>query len=326
MIDEYYVYKRWESLDQKLKEGNFYLNRNHRIEALLISKNSIFISNNIDGNRQIYIEFNPIDLRDYLPLQINGLSISIIEKLDLSVNSIYLVISLTDLSLDEAFLAFTTSIVLRIQDSISSLDTIMKIEKIFKAYLDFFSKKTSEVLTDIQEQGLFAELYELNNQMQLKSDDIVMNWEGPSMGRRDFVFDDYEIEIKSSIKLNDRTIMITSENQLEPLILPVYLHFYALEKINNGETIIDLSQSIMAKLTNINLKRIFIGKLFSLGIDIQTYIPHNRYRVVKIISYLIDENFPRIKKAHIPTEVFDIRYKLDLKSIKGDPIFDGQAN
>lgn len=322
MINEYYVYKRWENLDQILKSNTSYTNKNYRIEALSVTKNKIFISNNIEGKRQVLIEFHREELKDYSPIQINGLSISILENPLISINNIYLTIALIDLGLDEAFLAFTTSIVIRIQDSQSDYETIEKIERIFKEYLDFFTRKTEKCLSEIQEQGLFAELSELFTQVKSIGDSAVMYWEGPTKGRRDFVLDCKEVEIKSIIKINDKTVTITSENQLEPLDLPLYLHLYTLEKVNNGKTIIDLVNQIFTDLMTISSKKALLGKLFLLGVDIDTYISDNRYRVVEIISYNIDDNFPRIKKADIPAEVFDVKYKLDLKLIKGELIFD----
>lgn len=321
MINEFYIYSRWEKLGQKIEEDIKYSDNRYRLEALPFEwNNPVFLSDNIKGNKSIYIEFHEDEIKDYVPLQINGLDIKVTANNQISSNMLYLNIALHDIVLEPAFLAFTSSIITNIQLCTSSLDSINTIENIIKKYTDFFSKKNINKITSIKEQGLFAELYELSYQIDKRGEECVKSWEGPEKRRRDFVFEDCDIEIKSTSKINDMTVTITSENQLEPSTNILYLHVYVLEKANTGFTIVDIINEIIVKLVSIHYQKMFIGKLFLLGIDPLTYETESKYKIVRITSYEVNESFPRVKKLHIPNEVFEITYKLDLKSIKGEPL------
>jgi hypothetical protein len=190
MINEFYIYSRWEKLGQKIEEDIKYSDNRYRLEALPFEwNNPVFLSDNIKGNKSIYIEFHEDEIKDYVPLQINGLDIKVTANNQISSNMLYLNIALHDIVLEPAFLAFTSSIITNIQLCTSSLDSINTIENIIKKYTDFFSKKNINKITSIKEQGLFAELYELSYQIDKRGEECVKSWEGPEKRRRDFVFE-----------------------------------------------------------------------------------------------------------------------------------------
>jgi hypothetical protein len=296
-----------------------YQDNRYRTEALSFDwNNTVFLADNINGEKRVFIEFDKAEIMGYLPIQVNGLDIKVSENNQISNSMLYLCIALADLQLEEAFLAFTSSIVLTIQKSTSNLETIKIIEEIIKRYTDFFSRKSTYSLSEIQEQGLFAELFELSNLINIYGEKAIKSWEGPEKRRRDFIFNDFEIEVKSTMKLSDTVTTVTSIKQLEPFDMPLYLHLHALEKSNTGIQIIDIIDRIIEKISSIQYKKMFLGKLFLLGIDKDTYEPKQSYRVVSSTKYVVDDSFPRIKSENIPVEVFEIKYKIDLKSIKGE--------
>ena len=170
-----------------IKEDDTYEHDKYRIEALsYVAYNHMFLANNRAGYKQFYIEFAKGVLDNYKPLQINGLNVSIIKNSNLSEDKEYLSISLVDLKLEEAFLAFITSIAIRLHDAHDDFTSINVIENVFKMYLNFFDMRNETTLSEIQEQGLFAELYELYNQINEKRESVITSWEGPEKTEKRF--------------------------------------------------------------------------------------------------------------------------------------------
>lgn len=232
-----------------------------------------------------------------------------------AINHSELVIILLENDLSEIFGYF-------IEDIINDLKTIkdqnialVKITSKINYWKRLFSKVAGVTLTPLQQQGLYGELYFLNELLEFNTDKwyIINGWHGPLGANQDFIYNGIAIEIKTS-KSNSPTIKISNEHQLDKSgLTELFLILYKLNEYSGGkDTLHSLIQSIRQKLENEALIQ-FNEKIQNLGIqpDVEEEYVSLSYNIVFEKLYKITDDFPKIVRNNLNNALSDVSYVIE---------------
>ena len=305
-------FKKWIELDEKV-------NQNPNDESITIfvkgyCYNNIFITNDKKNHRMFMIEFYPQSLNGYKPMNINGINITIKDNTKLDANKKYLVFENSNEKMDDAFIAFSVTVIGSLNNCGTDAETLSQVEQILKDYKNFFAFRKS--MDKIGEQGLIAELDYLDRLIDKYGDGVVVNWTGSEKNKHDFIFDDRAVEIKSTLNQEQSIVSISNENQLHVGKLnELKLKLYVFDENSNGKTVDYYIKKIYEKLVSFQSKKLFVSNICMHKIDPFEYKGNYKFDIEMVKSYIIDEKFPRIDKSNIPSEAYDVKYKLNLSNI-----------
>jgi hypothetical protein len=183
-------------------------------------------------------------------------------------------------------------------------------------------KKVSNSLSSEKEQGLYGELYFLDNYMIEKYgvDEAINSWAGPLGYNKDFSINDKWYEIKAT-SVNSSSVKISSLNQLSSDIIG-FLVLVRIEKMSeefNEEkcSILDLFNSIINKITDNETKETFINKVLEYGFNPETDFQKNKYSVDKVVLYEVKDGFPRLTEKDIKyQEIDNVTYEIIIRTIE----------
>ncbi len=165
-----------------------------------------------------------------------------------------------------------------------------------------------------QQMGIFSELLCLSNFIapNIGYGAAIDAWVGIEKDKQDFNLEKCVVEVKSHITTKGNVANISSLHQLISEKDKLYLVSYGLTVNENGRTIDDLYDEIVAKLTSRDHETLMM-KLFISG-----WVPHHEnLRKDKFIKdsekvYDVNELFPRISPNDIDKRVTEVKYKIDL--------------
>ena len=192
---------------------------------------------------------------------------------------------------------------------------------------DAFFKNQRKGLSKYAQQGLYAELFFLRNHVFPNCDIIshaINSWHGPEKAHQDFVFENGNVEVKSTMQKDTINISITNEKQLDPRPLEsinnkLMMYVLCLDDITpKNNTLPDLISEIHNFLDHHNSadKTTFNSRLNSVGyFDYHAELYLDRgYFIRKELFYEIksDIYFPSI--IDLPNGVGDVRYSIDLSA------------
>lgn len=183
----------------------------------------------------------------------------------------------------------------------------------------FFEKHGMTGLSHSSQLGLFGELHfllkylldsKLNCQRTLKS------WTGPNNRQHDFQLGDYCIEVKTSSKLQDRSVEISSEIQLDDDIVEnLFLFWISVDIVEYGNnTLPNLVRRIREFLyQNDESTEAFESSLLASGYtDAESgYYESRSYSIRSESAYRIECDFPRIRPSDLRAGVRRVRYQID---------------
>lgn len=185
----------------------------------------------------------------------------------------------------------------------------------------FLSKTTKNILTLQEIQGLFAELFFLEECVDKKhvtAQAAVEGWQGPLGAPHDFIFGPEAVEIKSLSGSFADGVRISHEGQLTSHLNHLYMHVVFLVQdfdCNTGLSLNQLIQRIRAKLTGEVLVT-FDSRLFEFGyIDIPDY-DRPCFSVSQARTYEVLDGFPRLTPENIPQGISEVSYFIRFASIE----------
>ena len=184
---------------------------------------------------------------------------------------------------------------------------------------DMFSKKWKSTLSIQEQQGLFGELLFLQKLINSPMDNVcsVESWVGPNMAPQDFQSESWAVEVKTITTNKFPNVSINGELQLdETFIDKLFLYNLVVEIVpvdgkNLPELIGELRDSLCQDANALNL---FENKLIYYGyfnIDADAYKDRN-YHIRKEHYYLVQGEFPRIKKGDLLLGISDVKYSITL--------------
>lgn len=307
---DYFI--KWKELDEIVEER-----ASKDILTIYLptdSLNNVFISNNIEKERSFSIEFERHVFEDYSLKMINGLKIEICENTNLNPDKLYMVVKNASIENDYAFIGFSVAVFDAIEGTRKNEDALYAFDKLIDEYHNFFGFEKK--LSKEREQGLLAELIYLEKIIKEQGDSVVCNWNGSESNKRDFIFDGYSVEIKSTRNQEQDIIHVSNENQLDNNLHPIlYLTLFVFDENTTGVSLPDYILEVYELIKKVEYKKIFIAKIAMHGINPLEYESKYKFALEKVKTYQIDDNFPKLVRNNIPNVIFDVKYKLNLSDI-----------
>jgi hypothetical protein len=189
----------------------------------------------------------------------------------------------------------------------------------FYKWSEFFEDSLRDKLSVQQVQGLFGELFVLNEYLEDSNpaivNSILASWKGLYDMANDFEFDAKNIEVKTK-KESKPFINISSEFQLEKDFdkgLELLVVTINIDLIN-GKSIHDLIIQIIKKI------RANFGDLSNLyhalnqkKLSVESLKQYNNHRFIVLKTELFDaasDTFPKLSKSNIVKEISNLKYQL----------------
>ena len=305
------IYSKWKSLMTK-NDGTL------SVSAFYVSKkcpSKLFFG--FDGEKKyIFLEFEPAALASFKCPKAKGLEIKVMDVPEIGDGFKYICITNID-NKDEVFFAFCNTLYDGLVECSTYFDVAETLTKTIRYYKSYFSNP-NKPLTEEEEQGLYCELIYLEKLIKDKGQEIIKNWEGPNRNKRDFVFEEKSIEIKSTISQIVPSIRISNELQLDssyPEDINLYLKVYILEKVEEGDCLTNVGHRIEDALQDVEMRKSFKQKMLMDKVDLTIYENINHYSIQKETLYLVDDNFPSITKSKINDQIFKVEYYLSLAKL-----------
>ena len=142
-------------------------------------------------------------------------------------------------------------------------------------------------------------------------------WAAQDKGSHDIECDSASYEVKSTIKKSALIVTISSQHQLF-CEKPLYLTFVRMEKSNEGISINEMEE----KLVKAGYDKDKLAKqLEGFGLNKGSRIRDEKYKVLEIRKYKVDDSFPKITKDSFvngifPESITKIIYDIDLANIQ----------
>lgn len=212
------------------------------------------------------------------------------------------------------------------QDIIESTENVEKenglkiINLRWNRWINMFKNPFSKILSENEIRGLIGELVFLRDYMFSKYgiDRSIESWEGPDLSHKDVEIDDTWYEIKTTNQ-GATTVKISSIEQLDS-DKDGYLTIVELEKTNSNVvgylSLNSLVDELSSMISNEAIKIQFLSKLSSIGYSYYDEYDCYIYDKKKIIFYLVNNEFPRLKSESLPTQIAKVSYELLIPNIK----------
>lgn len=181
-----------------------------------------------------------------------------------------------------------------------------------------FEKLKGEGLSPAEQQGLYGELHFLQKCLNGRDALNVLNtWVGTDREVRDFQYDTWAVEIKTTAGNNHQKVSISSERQLDETLLEnLFLFHLSVETAKkNGENLNAKINAIRESLQdNVLALNIFNNKLLEVGyFEKHIHLYDERCYMIRDENYYkIEGDFPRIKEKEIRDGVGDVKYSIIL--------------
>ena len=211
-------------------------------------------------------------------------------------------------------------------DILSSIGNEPEIKVVFNNYTkrllkwqSLFEKFNSNGLSPEEQRCLFGELFFLRKFLLNNSNfqTILTSWIGVSKEVRDFQYNNWAVEVKTTIGNNHQKVQISSERQLDNTHLEqLYLYHISLDKaLESGESLPQIIASVYSILeVDIIALNTFKAKLYEAGYFEQHQGLYSSigYHIRQDHFYLVENDFPRIQENELRSGVGDVKYSIIL--------------
>jgi hypothetical protein len=265
----------------------------------------VSISQNID-----------IDISAFVNLQ--EINVSILNG-SLHPNKNTLVFKLVNVLHKDIFAVLCEDLVTSISLEQNEKKVVQTLLNRFEKWKSLFTKFASQGLSSEEQRGLYGELYFLRKYLSTYSNffNVVNAWVGTTKEARDFQYNSWALEVKTTLGNNHQKVHISNERQLDNTHLQaLFLYHISLELAQeSGETLNQIISSINTILeVDLISKNRFKAKLYEVG-----YFEHQAslydnigYHIRQDNFYLVENEFPRIQEGEIRSGVGDVKYSIIL--------------
>jgi hypothetical protein len=220
----------------------------------------------------------------------------------------------------DIFSVLCEDLMLSTSAAVEDLELAKELLSRFEKWKSLFDRIAGQGLTSEEQRGLYAELYLLKKLLENRPEDqsnIISSWVGPGKDIKDFQWEHWAIEVKSSIGNNHQKVLINSERQLDASNLNhLFLYHISLEgRQKSGQTLTQIIDALFTTLSNdfISLNR-FQNKLLLTGCLPQHYALYDMtgYIVRGDFFYNVKGDFPRIEEKELREGIGDLKYSIIL--------------
>lgn len=192
----------------------------------------------------------------------------------------------------------------------------------YKQWSKLLETQRSGLMDEHRRKGLIGELLFLEQKITSVDSSLaaIQGWVGADGADQDFIYPDGWFEIKS-VGVSAVSVNISSLEQLDcadngELVIK-RIDKTAPEKAG-AFSLNDMVQRISFILAgNAEALDLFRAKLSAYGyMDLQEY-SEQKYFCSSTQRYLVDESFPKLTRANVPTQISELHYELDLPSLAG---------
>lgn len=269
----------------------------------------------ISVDKKIHIDITPFS-------NLQDLKVSIFDDSSFEKNKM-LLIELLDYSNRDIFSILCEDLIVSVSKLVTEESIIRAALNQLEKWKSLFEKYNSIGLTPSEQQGLFGELHFLQKYLSynFEQTSILNTWVGVDKALRDFQYNNWALEVKTTAGNNHQKASISSERQLDETLLEnLYLYHLSVEvSKGNGENLNNKIASIRHKFENNTIAlNIFNAKLLEVGyFDKHAEIYKERcYQLRQENFYKIEKDFPRIKENEIRDGVGDVKYSVILSQCK----------
>lgn len=230
------------------------------------------------------------------------------------------------------FIDFFIKIINEILNNLETYNNVeSKILRVIDSWFLFLSLPKIDILTDKQIVGLIGELllFEKFCKLGVSTELIINSWVGPAGGKKDFTFNKFDIEVKTSSSQRGHVHHVGSLEQLS-LVDNKSLYVYSW---NIYKDFSDSSFNLPIVINRIKDNYIndlyqmqkFDAILYDAGFDLRESHRYIDYKYVVKSDFLciVDENFPNLTKdilGNFNSRILKIAYEIDLNGIEKSKI------
>ena len=232
-----------------------------------------------------------------------------------------IVFTLVNQEQEDVFISMAGDIIEYSRDETTQSGALTKVLRRYAQWLKLLDHKRSMLLSENAQKGLIAELAFLAEAIEqgMNPADALAGWVGPESADQDFVYTDGWHEIKAT-GASSTMVTISSVEQLDSIV-PGELVVYRIDKCAPAQigaaTLYQTIHDIIAKLAaSPNSINDFIMKLASVGyIDM---LEHDTcfFAISSRQHYIVDDTFPKLRRADLPAEITSAEYRISLPSIE----------
>lgn len=224
-----------------------------------------------------------------------------------------LMFSLTDRAYEDIFLKFCSDLIGSCESAGPSMAISCAVLR-WKYWQSTFSKRKSEILSEIEIKGVIGELYVLKNWMydRFGVSDSVKSWLGPLGGHKDYEINDTWYEVKST---NEGSIQITVSS-LEQLESDNDGHLFVVRLEKTSETsrdALDLNSivsDISKTITDPDIMDLFLERMNASGYEYNDEYDAYKYHFKGMKLYSVNSEFPRLRKGEIHPAITKAEYTI----------------
>ncbi|MDC0322701.1 PD-(D/E)XK motif protein [Verrucomicrobiales bacterium] len=186
-----------------------------------------------------------------------------------------------------------------------------------------WAKMLGNAFRDLSVYPVIGELFVYN---ELAKAGINTNWTGPDSSSHDLQGNDFDIEVKSTIRRYGSVAKISGQHQLlAPNTSDLFLAFVRMEEHPTGVCVESLMKEIQAVSGHESGMEEFHSKLKKLGLPDGSPARWNTFAVLETRVFVVDGNFPRIVNSDfvggcLPDSIIRFEYEIDLSGIVSVPL------
>ncbi|RMA66383.1 PD-(D/E)XK motif protein [Ulvibacter antarcticus] len=201
-------------------------------------------------------------------------------------------------------------------------DIVKAIKFTINKWYYFFEKDSNVDLNESDVKGLIGELLLIKNLSTKKSyKEIIKAWNGPESGLRDFNFNTFDIEVKTSSKEIGHVHTINGQIQLKTEDIILYVYSVSLKK-SDSENSITLKKLIDSICLEIGDDAFLLNDFFEKLEKVNVLVPktenynHFAYELKNILTIKINkENLDQFLIENENTRISNLKYDYDFNGL-----------
>lgn len=321
--------KIWDSLNSK---GN-YLTGYHGIwlENKIGKKTDIYIFKDEKSNYHFAIKGTHSNNSILKRFSLNGLDIELKKfKIGQTEPTQYIDLSCSLSGYLKEFTEVIKEISLKIIDQ--NIDEVEAVNTTIQNWISFWKTNYRETLSEESQIGLIAELLMLKELCKINPDNAINSWKGPTGEKNDFVFSEWNLEIKGT-RSKRQIIKINGIDQLKPdNDKNLGLVLFSFSKSTNNQASLNLTK-IIREIRNafIDGGKVYLVSQFNTLLAQCGYSPihaskYNEFNIELngVQFFNIDSDFPKLTsdmlKKPLSQRIISLGYETSLIDMKGIPL------
>lgn len=191
-----------------------------------------------------------------------------------------------------------------------------------REWQEFMANQRRKPLATEKQAGLLGELLILEVLVRHTGSGLLAldYWQGPLKAAQDFHVDCGAIEVKSTAKAQGFVAQINSIDQLDSDRCPMFLCAIRFAESEGGETLAQCVNRVREIMEGSGVRKQFdalllLSRYFDEHADRYT----KRFLSGEVQCFLIEDDFPCLRRATLPGQIRNARYELDIESLSEEP-------